>query len=142
MRGVKSARTCGDCQFYTPTMGHRGDCRRLAPVVVLSSTRWPLVSMVTLACGQFELRRQTKAIAKDSIDWGVFSNRVKNALRRASITSWEQLRQLETGDILAIPGIGTVAVEEILEVRSARRLKKPARTGNRAKTNGKKNGHA
>ncbi len=122
-RSVKSERTCGDCQFYISRNGCRGDCRRSAPVVIRWNTCWPLVQAATLVCGEFKLRRQIKAIANGQIDWDVFSTRVQTALRRASIESWRQLQQLETDDLLAIPGIGAVAIEEISEVRDARRLK-------------------
>ncbi len=128
-RNGKSTRTCGDCQFYTSTNGYRGDCRRSAPVVIHCNTCWPLVPAATFACGEFKLRRETKAITNDRIDRDAFSTRVQNALRRASIESWRQLQQFEAGDLLAIPGIGAVAVKEILEERDARRLKRPARAG-------------
>ena len=90
------------------------------------------MSAPTLACGEFELRRQTETVTKDAIAWNVFSSRVKNALLRASIESWEQLQQLETDDLLAIPGIGAVAAQEISEVGDPRRSKRPARTRKRA----------
>ncbi len=123
--------TCGDCRFYTSKDGYRGDCRRTSPVVVHWRTCWPLVPAATLACGEFKLRRQTKTITSDRIDRDAFSPRVVNALRRASIESWRQLQQLETNDLLAISGIGAVAVEEIVQVREARRLKRPATGGQR-----------
>jgi len=136
-RSVKSTRTCGDCQFYTPTIGYRGDCRRSAPVVIHSGTCWPQVSPTTGTCGEFKLHRKTKTITKDLIDWAIFSTHVKSALRRASIASWGQLQQFETDDLLAIPGIGAVAVQEISEARNSRRSKGPARTRNRANGEGR-----
>jgi|GEM_PF-4258699 len=123
---VKSIRTCGDCQFFTPTLGFRGDCRRLSPVMFESSTRWPQVSAATLVCGEFKPNGQNQTVQEDLIDWDIFSTRVKGALRRALILSWDQLQQLETNDLLAIPGIGAVAAKEITEARDARQLKNPA----------------
>ena len=100
-------------------------------MVIRWETCWPLVPAATLACGEFKRRRQAKTITNDRIDCDAFSTRVQNALRRASIESWRQLQELEADGLLAIPGIGAVAVAEILEVRDARRLKRPARGGNR-----------
>lgn len=119
---LKKTRTCGDCQYYTPTLGIVGDCRRLAPVIVDSSTRWPQVTTTTLVCGEFKTNWQNNTNEEDLIDWNIFSTRVKSALRRSLIVSWEQLQQLETDELFAIPGIGATAVREISEVLNARRM--------------------
>ncbi|NQT38438.1 MAG: hypothetical protein HQ581_13155 [Planctomycetes bacterium] len=86
-----------------------------------SIARWPVVPTATRACGDFKPPHRIKKSSNDPIDYDAFSTRVQGALRRAAITSWRQLLQLGTDDLLAIPGVGAVGAKEIVEVRGARR---------------------
>ena len=123
-----SMTTCGECRFYVSRDGLRGDCRRTSPVLVYGGTCWPIVPSSTRACGEFSPRQRDAGKAQgDLIDHRDFCTRTYNALRRAAIDSWGQLRRLEKDRLLTVPGIGAAAVDEITKALDARRRKRPTR---------------
>ena len=112
---------CGDCHFYVSRDGLEGDCRRTSPVATHGGACWPVVPSGTRACGEFVTRQQEEAAGDDEIARGAFTSRVYNSLRRSSIDSWRQLERLSTKHLRTVPGIGAVAVRQIVAAVEERR---------------------